>query len=54
MLLAYSRGSLLALAVGCAFWFAVVPLRLRGVAVLAIGAVGALAVVGLGLRARTA
>ena len=44
MLLAYSRGSLLAVAVGCAFWFLVVPLRLRGVAVLAVGAVGAVAV----------
>ena len=46
VLLAYSRGSLLALGVGCAFWFAIVPLRLRGVAVLAVGAVGALAVAG--------
>ena len=46
VLLAYSRGSLLAVAVGCAFWFVVVPLRLRGVAVLAVGAVGALAVIG--------
>lgn len=46
VLLAYSRGSLLAVAAGCAFWFAVVPLRLRGVAVLAIGALGALAVAG--------
>jgi len=44
VLLAYSRGSLLAVAVGCAFWFVVVPLRLRGVAVLAVGAIGALAV----------
>jgi hypothetical protein len=44
VLLAYSRGSLLAVAVGCAFWFVVVPLRLRGVAVLAVGAVGAVAV----------
>jgi hypothetical protein len=44
VLLAYSRGSLLALGVGCAFWFAIVPLRLRGVAVLAVGALGALAV----------
>jgi hypothetical protein len=41
VMLAYSRGSLLALAVGLVFWFAVVPLRLRGVAVLAIGALGA-------------
>jgi hypothetical protein len=46
VLLSYSRGSLLAVAVGCAFWFAVVPLRLRGVAVLAAGAAGALAVSG--------
>jgi hypothetical protein len=46
VLLAYSRGSLLAVAVGCAFWFVVVPLRLRGVAVLAVGAIGALVVSG--------
>jgi O-antigen ligase/polysaccharide polymerase Wzy-like membrane protein/tetratricopeptide repeat protein len=38
LLLAYSRGALLALTVGCALWFAVVPLRLRGVAVLATSA----------------
>jgi hypothetical protein len=44
VLLAYSRGSLLAVAVGCAFWFVIVPLRLRGVAVLAVGALGAVAV----------
>jgi len=44
MMLAYSRGSLLAVALGCAFWFAVVPLRLRGVTVLSIGAAGALLV----------
>ena len=36
-LLAYSRGALLAMAIGCIVWFAVVPLRLRGVAVLATG-----------------
>ncbi|WP_272474740.1 tetratricopeptide repeat protein [Baekduia alba] len=46
VLLAYSRGSLLAVAIGVAFWFVVVPLRLRGVAVLATGALGALAVAG--------
>ncbi len=34
LLLAYSRGALLALAVGLVVWFAVVPLRLRGAAVL--------------------
>jgi tetratricopeptide (TPR) repeat protein len=41
-LLAYSRGSLLALLVGCGVWFAVVPLRLRGVAVLAAGGLAGL------------
>jgi tetratricopeptide (TPR) repeat protein len=44
MLLCYSRGSLLAAAVGCAFWFACVPLRLRGVAVLATSAAAAIPV----------
>jgi tetratricopeptide (TPR) repeat protein len=38
LLLAYSRGALLALACGCALWFAIVPLRLRGVVVLASSA----------------
>jgi O-Antigen ligase/Tetratricopeptide repeat len=42
LLLAYSRGALLVLGIGCAFWFAVVPLRLRGVAVLATGGFGGL------------
>jgi tetratricopeptide (TPR) repeat protein len=40
LLLAYSRGALLALVVGCAVWFAIVPLRLRGAVVLAVGALG--------------
>jgi O-Antigen ligase/Tetratricopeptide repeat len=40
LLLAYSRGALLALAIGCAVWFAVVPLRLRGAVVLAVSALG--------------
>jgi O-antigen ligase len=40
LLLAYSRGALLALAIGCAVWFVLVPLRLRGAAVLAVGGVG--------------
>lgn len=44
VLLAYSRGSLLAMAIGVIFWFVVTPLRLRGVAVLACGAVGAVLV----------
>jgi O-Antigen ligase len=42
LLLAYSRGGLLALLVGLGLWFALVPLRLRGVAVLATSASGAL------------
>ena len=40
ILLAYSRGSLLAAGLGVALWFAIVPLRLRGAAVLALGAAG--------------
>lgn len=39
-MLSFSRGALLALVVGCAFWFATVPLRLRGFAVLASGVIG--------------
>lgn len=45
LLLSYSRGALLALALGCAFWFATTPLRLRGFAVLATGAAGAVPVI---------
>jgi hypothetical protein len=41
LMLAYSRGALVALAVGLALWFAIVPLRLRGAAVLLAGAVAA-------------
>ncbi len=41
LMLAYSRGALVALVLGLALWFAVVPLRLRGAAVLLTGAVGA-------------
>lgn len=40
IMLAYSRGALAAAAVGVAFWFATVPLRLRGAAVLLVGATG--------------
>jgi O-Antigen ligase len=40
-LMAYSRGAVLAAAVGTAVWFALVPLRLRGAAVLVAGAAGA-------------
>jgi O-Antigen ligase len=45
VLLAYSRGALAALVLGLALWLCVVPLRLRGVAVLCVGALGAGAVV---------
>jgi cytochrome c-type biogenesis protein CcmH/NrfG len=41
LLLAYSRGALVALVVGLALWLCLVPLRLRGVAVLVTGALGA-------------
>ena len=41
LMLAYSRGALVALVVGLALWFAVVPLRLRGAAVLLAGALAA-------------
>jgi O-antigen ligase len=44
VLLSYSRGSLLAMAVGCGLWFATVPLRLRGVTVLGVSAIGAFVV----------
>jgi hypothetical protein len=37
LLLAYSRGALAALVLGLALWFALVPLRLRGAAVLLSG-----------------
>jgi hypothetical protein len=40
ILLAYSRGALLAAVLGAAFWFATVPLRLRGAAVLIAGGGG--------------
>jgi hypothetical protein len=40
LMLAYSRGALFALALGLGLWFAVVPLRLRGAAVLLTGIVG--------------
>jgi O-antigen ligase len=46
LMLAYSRGALVALAIGLALWFCIVPLRLRGAAVLIVGALGAGAVVG--------
>jgi hypothetical protein len=41
LMLSYSRGALLALVVGLAFWFAFVPLRLRGAIVLLGASAGA-------------
>jgi O-antigen ligase len=45
VMLAYSRGALLALVLGLVFWFVVAPLRLRSAAALAIGGAGAAVVV---------
>ena len=45
LMLSFSRGALLALIVGLIFWFAVVPLRLRGAIVLLGASAGAGAVV---------
>ncbi|HEV3320992.1 MAG TPA: O-antigen ligase family protein [Solirubrobacteraceae bacterium] len=45
LMLAYSRGALAALVLGLALWLCLVPLRLRGAAVLCVGALGALVVV---------
>jgi hypothetical protein len=46
LMLAYSRGALLALAAGLVFWFAVVPLRLRSAIVLLGATAGAAPVIG--------
>ncbi len=45
LMLAYSRGSLVAVGLGLALWFCVVPLRLRGAALLLSSGVGAAAAV---------
>ncbi len=45
VLLAYSRGSLVAVAVAVGLWLCITPLRLRGAAVLLSGGLGALLVV---------
>lgn len=42
--LSYSRGAVIALAVGVAFWFAFVPLRLRGIVVGVVGGAGGAAI----------
>jgi tetratricopeptide (TPR) repeat protein len=45
LMLSYSRGALAALVVGAGIWFLVVPLRLRAIAALAAGVLGAAPVV---------
>jgi hypothetical protein len=40
LVLSYSRGAILAAVIGLGCWFALVPLRLRGAALLAAGALG--------------
>jgi O-antigen ligase len=44
LVLAYSRGALVALALGLVLWLCVAPLRLRGATLLIVGALGAVAV----------
>jgi len=46
LMLSYSRGSLVAVAVGVVLWLWLVPLRLRGACVLLVGGLGAIVVVG--------
>ncbi len=41
LMLAYSRGALAALVLGVALWLGLIPLRLRGAAVLVVGGLGA-------------
>jgi hypothetical protein len=41
LMLAYSRGALVSLLLGLALWFCIVPLRLRGAAILISGAIAA-------------
>jgi O-antigen ligase len=45
LLLAYSRGALVAVAVGVGLWLCIVPLRLRGTVLLLAGGLGAVLVV---------
>ena len=46
LMLSYSRGALLALLIGLAHWFAVVPLRLRGAVPLVVAAAASASVIG--------
>lgn len=49
ILLSYSRGALLVAVLGLAYWFASVPLRLRGALVLILGSLGAGAITAFAL-----
>ena len=49
VLMSVSRGALIAAVIAVAVWFALVPLRLRAVAVLALGAAGSAAISGWAL-----
>ena len=50
LVLSYSRGAVLAALIGAVVWFAFVPLRLRGIAVAAIGGIPAAAVLAWTLK----
>ncbi len=50
LLLSFSRGALAAAAIGAGVWFVLVPLRLRGLATLAIGGLATGAVIGWAYR----
>ncbi len=45
LMLSYSRGALVAVAVGVVLWLCIVPLRLRGATVLLVGGLGGMVVV---------
>jgi hypothetical protein len=53
LVLSYSRGAVLAAIVGLAFWFAVVPLRLRATLVLALGSAAGAVIAGWALSTHT-
>ena len=52
LVLTYSRGALVAAVVGAGFWFAFVPLRLRGALILILGAAGGGAIAAWALATR--
>ena len=52
IVLSYSRGAVLVAVVGVGCWFAIVPLRLRSAAMLALGGIGGGAIAGWALATR--